>query len=159
MLLGLPIILGAIAVAALAAGALWWIKRTVALRQAGEVYEDWTRESPGALRGLSEERFRTAYLRAHGAQAQGAFALTLLGVLLVTPLALIVLRLGWYWAWVGFGRQIQYAEGLLIWQFGLFFLLGGVWAGVAAIVARIHHSRPAGSLSEEILRESARKTL
>lgn len=157
MLLGLPIILGVIALAALGAGALWWIKRRIALRQAGEVYEDWTRESPAALRGLGEARFRAAYLRAHGGRAEGAFAVALAGALLVTPPALIVLRGVWYGLWVAFGRQVQYAEGLLIWQFGLFFLLGGVWAGVAALVARIHHSRPAGSLSHEILRESARK--
>lgn len=149
--------LSVIALAAVAAGALWWVKRRIALRQAAEVFEDWTRESPAALRGLDEGRFRRAYMRAHGAQGQGALAITLFAVLAVTPIALSVLRAGWYVLWIAGGRQLKYAEGYLIWQFGIFFLLCAVWAGIAAIVARVHHGQPTGSLPEEILREASRK--
>lgn len=155
MYYALPLVIGLLALAAAWAGALWWFKRRTALRTADETFEDWTRESPHALRGLDHDQFRAAFMRAHGARGQATVAVALAGVILLTPVALLVLQGGWYALWVLAGRAPYYAEGLLIWQFSMFFGIAAVWTAIAAVAARIHHKQPAGTLSEEILRESS----
>lgn len=149
--------LAVIALAAVWSGGLWLFKRRAALRNAQEVYEDWTRESPHALHGLDADRFRAAFMRAHGPGGQATTTATLVAVLAATPLILILFRLLWSGVWIISGRAPFYEEGLLMWRFALFFAVVAGWAAIAAAATRIYYRRAPGSLREEILHEAARK--
>jgi len=139
----------------LAMAAAAFFVRRAALRDAAEVFDKRQEESPGSLKGLDQENFSAAYLRAHGARAQIFLALALGGALAASPIALGVLRYAWRVGWVASERPAFYAEGVLIWQFYMFFGLIMVWAAIAAFAARLYHQKAGGSLDEEIIRQAA----
>lgn len=135
--------------------AAWAVLRLGATRNAREVYQRRSEESPASLRGLSEAAFTAAFMRSHGARGQRYMAVVLTAVTLGTPLLMIALRHVWLFFWELAGRPPYYQEGLLIWAFYFFFALVAAWAGIAALAARLYHRRAPGPLDDELIRAAS----
>ena len=142
-----------IATVSMATAALF-VRRS-ARQSAAEVYAVRQSEAASSLKGLSEGQFENAYLRAHGARAQIFLAVAMGGALIASPIALTLLRLIWRFFWARNGYPEFYAEGVLMWQFYMFFGLAAVWVMIAGYVARRYHAGAGQSLETEIIREAS----
>ncbi|NIR61396.1 MAG: hypothetical protein GWO02_18820 [Gammaproteobacteria bacterium] len=69
---------------------------------------------------------------------------------------LIVLRALWRLGWRLSGEPPMFAEGLLMWQFYLFFGLIACWALIAGLVMQRYHRNRPRELRYELARERDR---
>jgi len=133
-------------------------------REAREEWPDYKKNRPRHAKGLSEEKYVQAYVRAHGPRGPLYGAVMLIAAAVLTPAIMLMLT-----ALYGFliaepvsgsgmtaadlagevGRQFR-LDGPLVYAFFLFFGLIASWGGVAFVVAhRFHRNRP-GSLEDEL---------
>lgn len=133
-------------------------------RDAREEWPDCQKNQPGLVKGLNEEQYVQAYVRAHGPRGALYGAVMLIAAAVLTPVIMLMLT-----ALYGFliaepvtttsaasaglagevSRQFR-LDGPLVYAFFLFFGLIASWGGVAFVVAhRFHRNRP-GSLEDEL---------
>ncbi len=133
-------------------------------RDAREEWPDCQKNRPKLIKGLSEDQYVQAYVRAHGPRGALYGAVMLIVAAVLTPVIMLMLT-----ALYGFliaepvttaggasadlagevSRQFR-LDGPLVYAFFLFFGLIASWGGVAFVVAhRFHRYRP-GSLEDEL---------
>lgn len=100
--------------------------------------------------GLDQASYEQLYRRVYGPRAQFYIFIGVVGILLVTPIAMIVLEQGLNLIYNLSGQNRVIEPGFLVWQFFIFFGVLGTWVGVAYIVARQFHRNAPGSLQYEI---------
>jgi len=126
------------------------------LKDAGEAWATHVeaRGASGDSEGVvSEDVFRRAYYRAYGPRGSMHAIIGLAAAAAVTYPALLALGLAWRLVWELNGSPIIYSEGLLPWQFYLFFTIIAIWVLIANVVARRYHrNRPRG-FKVELARE------
>ncbi len=133
-------------------------------RDADEEWPDFKKTRPDLAKGLSDEAFTSAYVRAHGPRGALYGAIMLVAAVVLTPVIMLMLT-GFYGVFIadssgGTGlngvnltnevrRQFQ-LDGPLVYAFFLFFGLIASWGAIAFIVARRFHRGRPGSLDDEI---------
>ena len=164
VLWGLLLYGGALAIAA-ARAILGWLQ---VRRDADEEWSAYRTTWPHLAEGLDLERYRDAYVRAHAPRASIYAAAVFVIAGLATPLALGLLATLWRFlrqaALSGFDATqdpvlaaiVKHSEeGLLVWQFYLFFGVVAFWVIAIALVVRRYHARRPGSFDVELERVRA----
>jgi hypothetical protein len=100
--------------------------------------------------GLSRAQYEAIYRRVHAPRAPGYIAVTVLGLLIATPIAMILLEQGLNFIYNVSGQPRSIEPGYLVWQFFLFFGVIATWVGVAYLAARRYHRLTPGNLQSEI---------
>jgi len=133
-------------------------------RDAREEWPDCKKNQPQLTKGLSEDQYVQAYVRAHGPRGALYGAVMLITAAILTP-AIMLMLTALYGILIAepvttagaasanlageVGRQFR-LDGPLVYAFFLFFGLIASWGGVAFVVAqRFHRNRP-GSLEDEL---------
>jgi len=119
-----------------------WVMAVRALRlDAAEEYATRLSEKPGTVKGLNRDGFIRLYVRSFQPRwtlyaAGGAAA-----ALLISPPALIFVPLVYDWLWRLGGAPEWGGRTGYVFMFSLFFGIVFIWSAVAALFARLHHSR------------------
>lgn len=133
-------------------------------RDAREEWQDCQKNQPQRIKGLNEDQYVQAYVRAHGPRGALYSAVMLIAAAVLTP-AIMLMLTALYGVLIAqpitpagaasanlageVSRQFR-LDGPLVYAFFLFFGLIASWAGVAFVVAhRFHRNRP-GSLEDEL---------
>jgi hypothetical protein len=126
------------------------------LRESARAWAERRDESSPEIDGLSESAFRRAWFRAHGPMGaiHGYIGLGLAA--LVTAPALLILGGLWRLGWRLADYPPQFREGLLTWQFYLFFGMIAIWALIAGAVMHRYHKHRPRELRFELARERER---
>lgn len=134
---------------------LWMV-----LKDAGPAWTDHVEEyaqsaevQSGGQTALSQNAFTRAYYRAYGPRGVVHGVLGLAASAAVTYPALYVLGRVWRFGWKLNGSPLMYSEGLLLWQFFLFFSMIIIWVSIGTVVARRYHANRPRGLKYELARE------
>lgn len=117
-----------------------WVLAVRALREDAKAeYASRITEKPATVASVSEPEFVKLYV--DGFQPRGALyaAAGAAAALLVSPPALILVPLGYDAIWRAAGAPAWAGHTGYVYMFSLFFALCFIWAGVAAIFARLAH--------------------
>ncbi|MGX6646416.1 hypothetical protein ACWCOP_00560 [Maricaulaceae bacterium MS644] len=134
--------MGALVALFIVASLTRWVLAVRSLRgDAKAEYASRLVDKPATVASVSEAEFVALYVRSfqpHGAlyAAGGAAA-----ALLVSPPALILVPLGYDAIWRANGAPSWAGHTGYVYMFSLFFALCFIWAAVAAIFARLAHSK------------------
>jgi len=107
----------------------------------------------GGETALSQNAFTRAYYRAYGPRGVVHGVIGLAASAAVTYPALYVLGRIWRFGWKLNGSPLMYSEGLLLWQFFLFFAMIIIWVSIGTVVARRYHANRPRGLKYELARE------
>ena len=102
---------------------------------------------------LAYERYERAYLRAHAPRAALYRAIGFAALALVTFPALRIADLVMTLVWRLSGGDRTFEPTFLVYQFGVFFMLIGLWALTAYLVARRYHRGTSAGFEQELRRE------
>ena len=137
-----------------AATLLWWVIKVRALKaEAREEYAARVQEKPATVAGVSEERFKSLYVKSFQPRwalygSGGAAA-----VLAASPVALIAVPAAYEAVWRAGGAPDWGGSTGYVYMFVLFFGLVLIWALIAAVFARRHHVRTPEPFNHALARE------
>lgn len=137
-----------------AATLLWWVIKVRALKaEAREEYAARVQEKPATVAGVSEERFKSLYVKSFQPRwalygSGGAAA-----VLAASPVALIAVPSAYEAVWRAGGAPDWGGSTGYVYMFVLFFGLVLIWALIAAVFARRHHVRTPEPFNHALARE------
>ncbi|WP_019960426.1 hypothetical protein [Woodsholea maritima] len=120
----------------------WWFYVCTRVRQeALDEYADRRVVKPHTIATVDEAHFVQLYVDCHTPRWALYVAATLTTAVLISPLALVLIPAGYEQIWQATGRHDWAGRGGYVFMFSIFFAIAGVWAGVGAAFARLHHSR------------------
>lgn len=105
-------------------------------------------------KGVSRDAYIRAYRRFHAPRSTAYVAGAMSAILLLTYPILVITQFMLERFWIWSGRSIVIEPGFLVWQFMIFFIIIGTWAGIGYISARQYHSRAPISFEQELEREN-----
>lgn len=103
--------------------------------------------------GLTKDGYLRAYRRYHNPRAPLYVAATLSAIVLLTPVLFIIISFLLEQLYQASGRSRVFEPGFLVWQFSIYMMVLGAWAGIAYFGARTYHRRAPGTLSQEMAKE------
>ena len=126
--------------------ALGWVRVRKDARD-DYVYKQGNNMMPGAL---TQSDYEKIYCRVYGPRGPIYVAAAMVGILVLTPLAMIAFEflLNWIYNLSGQNRVIE--PGYLVWQFFLFFGMIAVWVTIGYVASRRYHQTTPGSLQFEM---------
>ncbi|WP_300551921.1 hypothetical protein [Maricaulis sp.] len=131
-------ILSAVALALLAR---WFFGRRQIASEAREDWEARQERSLATIKGVDQATFERIFISAHEPRWSLYAAGTLIGVILISPLAGVFLM----WAWPAFTSMLDggpwYDVGYYPWMFYMFFGMVALWAGVGFVASRLFYAR------------------
>jgi hypothetical protein len=131
-------ILSAVALALLVR---WFFGRRQIAMEAREDWEARQERSPATIKGVDQSTFERIFISAHEPRWSLYAAGTLIGVILISPLAGVFLM----WAWPAFTSMLDggpwYDVGYYPWMFYMFFGMVALWAGVGFVASRLFYAR------------------
>ena len=133
-----------------------WGYRTVA-QDARDDY-DYKIQNGMSVHGLSREGYLSVYRRLHNPRAPLYVAATLAAIVLSTPVLFVIISFLLEQLYQFTGRSRVFEPGFLVWQFSIYMMILGAWAGIAYLGARTYHRRAPGTLSQEIAKEMEAST-
>ena len=128
-----------------------WGYRTVA-QDARDDY-DYKIQNGMSVHGLSREGYLSVYRRLHNPRAPLYVAATLAAIVLSTPVLFVIISFLLEQLYQFTGRSRVFEPGFLVWQFSIYMMILGAWAGIAYLGAGTFHRRAPGTLSQEIAKE------
>ncbi len=136
-------------------------RRITVARDAADEWRVRVEKGDSRLSGLSEAQFARTYQRCYGPRAQGYILAALGTIALATPLVLAPLGAALRWMTRDVDmvrvRQLE-VQGDLVFQFFLFLALPAVWAGIAAVFARIYYRRKPMRFDSELIKAGLKPT-
>ena len=99
---------------------------------------------------IDRENYEKIYRKVYNPRGPIHIAAAMLGILLVTPLAMWLFEKGLNLLYNLSGQSRVIEPGFLVWHFFLFFGMIAVWVLVAYVVARNYHKSAPGSLQFEM---------
>lgn len=99
---------------------------------------------------LTQGDYEHIYRRVYGPRGPAYVAAAMVGILLLTPLAMIGFEAALNWMYNLSGQSRVIEPGFLVWQFFLFFGMIAVWVTIGYVASRRYHQTAPGSLQFEI---------
>jgi len=100
--------------------------------------------------GLSREKYLQIYKRVFAPRAPLYMLFGIIGILIATPIAMIILEQVLNLAYNLSGQARVIEPGYLVWQFFLYFGVIATWVAIGYVTAREYHRRAPGNLQSEI---------
>lgn len=107
--------------------------------------------------GISHDGYINAFRRFHNPRGPLYVALTLTALMVLTPVVMIIIQFFLEQLYQATGRSRVFEPGYLVWQFMIFFLMIGSWAGIAYSGAKQFYKRAPGTFAQEIEKEIERE--
>ncbi len=114
---------------------------------------DYKIQNAMSVHGLSKDGYLRAYRRFHNPRAPLYVAATLSAIVLLTPVLFVIISFLLEQLYQITGRSRVFEPGYLVWQFSIYMMILGAWAGIAYFGASTYHRRAPGTLSQEIAKE------
>ncbi|MEC9249902.1 MAG: hypothetical protein VX501_04585 [Pseudomonadota bacterium] len=119
----------------------WFHRRRELGADAVDEWEERSRSRTKTVKGVDRETFLNIYVSGHEPRWALYACGTLLIALLTTPVIGVALMMLWPIIVLGLDGGPWYDVGYYPWMFYMFFGMCFSWAGVAFLMARLHHAR------------------